>query len=203
MLILVSMRIAENTSYPECRDALSHDWGYFFDRHRLTPILVPNSLADPGEYWKLGAKGLVLTGGDSMGSKEQPTARDVTEAKLIDSAIGRGIPIFGVCRGLQVLNRYFGGQNGRLEDRKHVGEHAVELLDGRSMQVNSFHTDAVLQPGLATPLVPFAMAQNGIVEGYRHESLPITAIQWHPERASPSATYDEILIEDWVRVCAS
>lgn len=203
MLILVSMRIADNSGYPERRDALSHDWGHFFDRYGLTPILVPNSLRDPGEYLKLGAAGLLLTGGDSMGSQDQPTERDRTEEGLIRGAIEGGMPIFGVCRGLQMLNRYFGGVNIRLPNQEHVGTHAVQMQDGSCMQVNSYHNDAVRLQGLAKPLRPFAWAEHGIVEAFRHESLTITAIQWHPERNSPSSTYDDDLITEWIKVCAS
>lgn len=201
MLILVSTRIADNASYPERRDALAHDWGQLFDRYGLVPLLVPNSLADVRPYLDLGAKGLLLTGGDSLGSKDNPTARDRTEATLIDGAIHRGMPIFGVCRGLQMLNRHFGGDSLRLSDQRHVGRHTLQLQDGSSMEVNSFHNDAVTLEGLAPALLPFAQAAGGIVEGVRHSSLPITAIQWHPERRSPSAQYDEFLIKEWMKAC--
>lgn len=202
MLILVSMRIADNSTYPERRDALSHDWGHLFDRYGLTPILIPNSLSNPGKYLELGAVGLLLTGGDSMGSEDQPTERDQTEIELICGSIEAGVPILGVCRGLQVLNRYFGGQVIQLANQDHVGTHTVRLQNASCMKVNSYHCDAVTQEGLATPLQPFAWAEHGIVEAFRHESLPITAIQWHPERTSPSATYDEEIIKDWIKPCA-
>jgi gamma-glutamyl-gamma-aminobutyrate hydrolase PuuD len=201
MLILVSTRIADNASYPERRDALAHDWGQLFDRYGLLPLLVPNSLADVSPYLDLGAKGLLLTGGDSLGSREHPTARDRTEASLIDGAIQRGMPIFGVCRGLQMLNRHFGGDSLRLPDQRHVGRHTVQLQDGSSIEVNSFHNDAVTLEGLAPVLLPFAQTGDGIVEGVRHKDLPITAIQWHPERSSPSGRYDEFLIKEWMKAC--
>jgi N5-(cytidine 5'-diphosphoramidyl)-L-glutamine hydrolase len=199
MLILVSTRIAENHTYSERRDALSHDWGNLFDHFGLVPVLIPNSLKDVTPYWKLGAKGLLLTGGDSLGSKMQPTQRDKTESQLIQGAIENGVPILGVCRGLQMLNRYFGGDS--IDVPGHVGKHAVKLQDGSNMDVNSFHDKAVTLQGLAKPLRPFAQTEDGIVEGVRHESLPIVAIQWHPERASPSAAYDELLIKEWMKAC--
>lgn len=201
MLILVSTRISENASYPERRDSLAHDWGRLFDSLDLLPLLVPNSLADVSSYFDLGAKGLLLTGGDSLGLEDNPTQRDKTEAQLIAGAIQRNMPIFGVCRGLQILNRYFGGSNVSIADGRHVGRHAVLLQDGRSMEVNSFHNEAVTLKGLAASLVSFAQTADGIVEGLRHANLPITAIQWHPERVSPSAQYDEYLIKEWMKQC--
>lgn len=202
MLILVTTRIAENHTYLERRDALSHDWGHFFERFGLVPLMIPNSLRDPMPYLKLSAKGLFLTGGDSLGSKVQPSARDNTETQLIQGAIESSMPIFGVCRGLQMLNRYFGGDSISLLDQRHIGQHTVLLQDGSSMEVNSFHNEAVTLEGLAKPLLPFAKTADGIVEGVRHTSLPITAIQWHPERTSPSAAYDEFLIKEWMKACA-
>ncbi|MDR7306046.1 gamma-glutamyl-gamma-aminobutyrate hydrolase family protein [Rhodoferax saidenbachensis] len=200
MLILVSTRIAENHTYPERRDVLSHDWGHLFDRFGLTPILIPNSLWDTTPYLQLGAKGLLLTGGDSLGSKAAPTERDKAEAQLIQGAIEKGLPILGVCRGLQMLNRYFGGDS--IDVTGHVGKHVVKLEDGSRMDVNSFHDQAVTLQGLAKPLRVFAETEDGIVEGVRHESLPIVAIQWHLERSSPSAAYDELLIKKWMKECA-
>ena len=202
MRILVSTRIVETTSYPERRDALSHDWGRFFDRFRLLPILVPNSLAEPRGYMELGAKGLLLTGGDNLGSKDAPSDRDRTESILIRAAIDANLPILGVCRGLQMLNRYFGGNVLRSEDGQHVGLHTVKLNDGRILNVNSFHNDVVTSETLADELIPFAKADDGVIEGLTHPSLPITAIQWHPERANSSVTYDQFLVEQWMAKCA-
>jgi len=83
MIILVSMRTAENGTYPESRDAVSHDWILLFARYGLTPILVPNMLGDVSDYFKLGASGLLLTGGDDLGPDGEPSPRDQTEARLL------------------------------------------------------------------------------------------------------------------------
>lgn len=202
MLTLVSTRLADNGTYPERRDALSHDWGHFFDRFDLLPILIPNSLADPRPYLKLGAKGLLLTGGDSLGTREAPSERDRTEAMLINAALDAGVPIFGVCRGLQMLNRYFGGDVIKLDDRRHIGTHPITLQDQSVIEVNSFHNEAVTKDTLARDLIPFAATKDGIIEAFTHATLPVMAIQWHPERSSPSAAYDQFLIEQWKALCA-
>ena len=202
MLTLVSTRLADNATYPERRDALSHDWGHFFDRYDLLPILIPNSLADPRPYLKLGAKGLLLTGGDSLGAREAPSERDRTEAILIEAALDAGVPIFGVCRGLQMLNRYFGGDVIKHDDRRHIGTHPITLQDQSVIEVNSFHNEAVTKDTLAKGLIPFAATTDGFIEAFTHATLPVTAIQWHPERSSPSAAYDQLLIEQWKALCA-
>lgn len=202
MNILVSMRIVDNATYPERRDSLSHDWATFFNEYDLVPILVLNALANPGRYFDMAPRGVLLTGGDSIGPRDQPTQRDRTEMCLIDEAIARKIPIFGVCRGLHLLNRYFGGETVDLPKKSHVGTHSIQLAGDISLTVNSFHNEGVTKATLATELLPFAFSEDGVIEAVRHVSLPIIAIQWHPERLNSASTLDKQLLEEWKNRCA-
>jgi putative glutamine amidotransferase len=49
-------------------------------------------------------------------------------------------------------------------------------------EVNSFHDFAVPEASLAGALEPLCLAPDGGVEAVRHESLPVVALMWHPER---------------------
>jgi putative glutamine amidotransferase len=203
MKILVSMRIIENLTYPELRDAISHDWASFFSKHNLLPILVPNALNHLSRYFDLPPQGLLLTGGESQGPLHRPTLRDHTEMTLIAEAIARDIPILGVCRGLQIINRYFGGGTVALPTKSHLGTHTIKLNDGTNHIVNSFHNEGVTLASLAAGLIPFACAnEDGLVEAVRHETLPILAIQWHPERPNPASVLDRQIIDEWKNRCA-
>jgi gamma-glutamyl-gamma-aminobutyrate hydrolase PuuD len=201
MIILVSMRVVENAGYPERRDAISHDWIRLFDSFGIVPLLVPNGVADATRYLDLGTKGLLLTGGDSLGPDDALSIRDRTEETLLAGALRRELPVLGVCRGLQVINRHFGGRLERALPEPHVGEHDVKLAGGESIRINSFHDEGVLISGLAPALSAFAVTAGGVVEGVRHETLPLTAIQWHPERPSPSAKFDGELLHEWLARC--
>lgn len=200
--VLVSQRIADNHTYPERRDALAHDWAALFAAYDILPVLVPNVARDPSVYFGLGVTGLLLTGGDNMGPPGEPTVRDVTERHLVEGALARRLPIFGVCRGLQVLNRHFGGQVATTLPEPHVGDHDVTLGNGTVQRVNSFHNQGVMRDGVAPSLVAFAETAGGVIEAVRHASLPVVAVQWHPERPSPSAALDKKLIEEWLNQCA-
>lgn len=200
--ILVSQRIAYNHTYPEPRDALAHDWSALFAAYDILPVLVPNAARDPAPYFGLGVTGLLLTGGDNMGPLGEPTVRDVTERQLVEGALARRLPIFGVCRGLQVLNRHFGGQVATKLPEPHVGDHDVTLDNGTVQRVNSFHNQGVMRDGVAPGLVAFAQTAGGVIEAVRHVSLPVAAVQWHPERSSPSAALDKTLIKEWLNQCA-
>jgi len=202
MIVLVSMRTAAAAEYAEPRDALSHDWSQLFGRLGIVPILVPNAGTAIESYFGLGARGLLLTGGDDLGPADEPSLRDRTETQLVRQALGRGLPIFGVCRGLQFINRYFGGGVARELPEPHIGEHEIDFAGGGTARVNSFHEQGVVMSALSADLVAFAATKAGVVEGLRHPDLPIIAVQWHPERPNPAAAQDLVLIKEWLQRCA-
>ena len=130
--------------------------------------------------------------------------RDATTLPLIRAAIERGIPILGICRGMQELNVALGGTlfqevhkvPGRADHRSGDGDnefrfrlqHEVALsgelarISGAtSIQVNSLHGQAIDQ--LAPGLVVEATAPDGTIEAVRVEGAKAfaLAVQWHPE----------------------
>jgi len=217
MIVLVTMRTADISGHFELGDAISYDWQRLLADLGMLPVLVPNGLVDPVAYiGRTQARGLLLTGGDDLGLGEreaggpQPTARDWTEAKLLDAALRRELPVFGVCRGLHLINRYFGGSITRQLPEPHAGrDHGVRLLEGvahlpagATIEVNSYHDQGVLDYGVAPPLATFAATPAGVVEGIYHPERPVIAVQWHPERPSPAADLDRVLLGEWRRRCA-
>lgn len=201
MLLAISTRVTENTSYPETRDSLAHDWPVWLDGAGHLPIYLPNRLQNPKAFLSaLKVEGLILTGGDSVTpTGDDMNCRDTTERAAIETAIEDSFPIIGICRGLQMLNHVFGGEIVRdipanvPASHSHVAQsHPVELLGpfaelaGRpQLMVNSFHNEGVVPQGLAPDLKPFALSDDGLIEGIVHPDLPILAIQWHPERSGP------------------
>ena len=215
MIVFVSMRTVENATYPEPRDAISHDWSRLFGCFGIVPILIPNALRDPASVIAaVPGKALLLTGGERLGplpgEPGEPSARDRTETALLRAALDRGLPVLGVCRGLQAINAIFGGTVSRRLAAPHVAvDHQVTidlpvagLREGTTLTVNSFHDQGVAKSDLAPPLRAFATSQDGCVEGLLHPDLPVTAVQWHPERPSPSPAADRALIEAWLSRCA-
>jgi gamma-glutamyl-gamma-aminobutyrate hydrolase PuuD len=215
--IFVTMRLAPNTTYPEPRDAISHDWSHFMGLLGLVPILVPNALADPTALLDaVPGRGLLLTGGDDLGPLAQagetgaPTARDRTEHRVLEAALARNLPVFGVCRGLHVINAFFGGTVTRRLDAPHVAvEHEVTveasaggLTAGARHMVNSFHNNGIRRADLAPDLRVLAASADGCVEGLYHPDRPIVAIQWHPERPNPAQAADRVLFRTWLGRCA-
>jgi len=214
MIVGISMRLAPVTydKIVEQRDALSHDWLYLLQNLGATTVLVPNSLSDPCLYVEsLGISRLLLSGGDSLGgfsnAAEQST-RDSTEFKLLEWALSQNVPVLGVCRGLHVINAFFGGAITRDLSRCIPGEahracsHRVKFvagdLAGSEASVNSFHDQGVLQDQLSSDLMIVAKTDCGVVEALRHPTCRIEAVQWHPERSRPIQALDRQLMAKWL-----
>jgi putative glutamine amidotransferase len=180
------------------------------------PVLLPPQLSAAARetLWRR-LDGLVLTGGGDIeptrfGQTAHPRTtlvsveRDALELDLVDRALRDDVPLFGICRGLQVLNVALGGslhqhvpdvagervQHSQAEKR-HVATHPVKLLTegtrlGRilgapELAVNSFHHQALKTLGRG--LREVAWAPDQVIEAVEHEDQQrfVVAVQWHPE----------------------
>lgn len=179
--------------------------------------------------------GLLLQGGNDVAPEsygETPlrpewsgdAVRDRYEMELIQAFIDAGKPVFGICRGLQVLNVHFGGTlyqdiaTQRPEARTHVDRAAYDRLHHRvhfepgsrlaalypqadGATVNSIHHQGIkdLASGFA---VEARSAEDGLIEAIRRRAGPyVAAVQWHPEFHPPghgSLFDDSALLQDFL-----
>lgn len=207
MIVGLTMRVEQAEGHDEPRDALSHDWIRWIEARGWTPLPVANDLADPKEY--LGAMGvdaIVLTGGNDAVPRDGArsdycSARNRTETMVLDWATASGASVLAVCRGLHMVNLYFGGtvvpDIGAYKAAHVAHDHRLEILDslggtldGRYLQTNSYHEQGVTKERIADVLRSFAVSSDGLVEGAVHAEFPILAVQWHPERKNPAAQFD-------------
>lgn len=196
--------------FGELHDAIARSWFPLLKQFGVVPVLIPNGLDDVvGFAGLMGIERLLLTGGDDVG-KASPTEvsvapRDMTEEALICWAVDNAKPVLGVCRGLQMLNVYFGGHIVRelskvVPEEKHKGQaHSVRLANGTVLNVNSYHEQGVLASQVAPGLSVVAVSAGGVVEAIAHPSLNIRALQWHPERALELNSLDRAVINEWLK----
>ncbi|GAB3577407.1 gamma-glutamyl-gamma-aminobutyrate hydrolase family protein [Amycolatopsis endophytica] len=177
-LLAVTQRLLSADEHGEVRLALDVRWWSFLAACGFDGVPMP---LDPSAAAKLlsrtGCRGLVLTGGNDVGSAPE---RDVLERYLLRWAADRGLPVIGVCRGMQLMLATFGAC---LEPvRGHVAvEHRLTGPHG-GRTVNSYHDWAVLE----APREFAVTARCGrVVEAVRHRELPMAGIMWHPERTDP------------------
>lgn len=179
------------------------------------PFVLPYS-DDPAvvESYLDRVSGVVVTGGafdihpaaygeearEGLGPQKQ--ARTHFETLLLRGALKRGLPVLGICGGMQLLNVVLGGTlfqdigrevaGAREHEQKHdrtQPHHPVEVKDGTlladavgkgPLMVNSTHHQAVNQVGEG--VVVSGVAPDGVVEAIESTRHPFAVgVQWHPE----------------------
>lgn len=103
---------------------------------------------------------------------------DKLEFLLIKEALNRKLPIFGICRGLQILNIYFGGTLKEIPF-SHLGLHNIKLKNDVVKSVNSFHHLCI--DTLASNFSILAKSNDFVIEEIEDKKRMIFATQYHPE----------------------
>ncbi|MCQ4085553.1 anthranilate synthase component I [Saccharibacillus sp. JS10] len=112
---------------------------------------------------------------------------DFRMREVLDLAMDRQLPLFGVCLGLQGIVEYFGGSLGILDTPQHGKPAYVTtssdcpLFEGidEAFKVGRYHS--LYAEKMPENLEVTARSEDGVVMGVRHRELPIYAVQFHPE----------------------
>ncbi|MBQ1311196.1 MAG: gamma-glutamyl-gamma-aminobutyrate hydrolase family protein [Blautia sp.] len=169
--------------------------------------------------------GLILPGGWDVnparyhqrmnGSGYVDNDLDDLQLAAVDAFVKAEKPVFGICRGFQILNVYFGGSlvqniptafrhaknSVQEEDKIHKstteeGSWIWELY-GKEFVHNSAHHQALDRPGEGLVIDSWC-SEDKVPESMHHETLPIWGVQWHPERLSLSWRREEEVNGIWV-----
>jgi anthranilate synthase len=114
--------------------------------------------------------------------------RDFGVPDLVLTAVRLGVPVFGVCLGLQGTVEAFGGELGVLDYPMHgkpslVRHRGVGVFEGlpEEFQVGRYHSLFARRETFPACLEVTAETEDGIIMGVRHRELPVEAVQFHPE----------------------
>jgi anthranilate synthase len=109
-------------------------------------------------------------------------------SKTIDAALGKKLPIFGVCLGVQAIGEYFGGQLGQLGQPAHGRPSRVQVRGGRLMRnlpneivIGRYHSLYVERDSMPEVLSVTASTEDGVAMAIEHKTLPVGGVQFHPE----------------------
>lgn len=179
------------------------------------PVVLPPIPEVAGEMAR-EIDGLLLTGGSDLspgyyGEEPLPKLsetipkRDAFEMAVLEHALDRGVPVFGICRGLQLLNVALGGTlyqdlpsqltDGSIAHRQQTpkwqwtheveveaGSNVARIMASTNLRVNSYHHQAIKD--LSGDLVAVGHASDGIIEAIEARDLSerwLIGVQWHAE----------------------
>jgi putative glutamine amidotransferase len=138
--------------------------------------------------------GIVLTGGNDLAAYGgDAPERDETETALLDLAERRELPVLGVCRGMQMIQHRAGIPLERVCG--HVAHRQSISIDGRSVEVNSFHNFGATK--VQPPLMTWAIADDGVIKAVKHAKCRMIGVMWHPERLDPFTADDVALFANF------
>lgn len=208
----LTQRVDVIEEYGERRDCLDQAWTELLVRWGYQPVPLPNTVDEPAAYLsRMDLDGLVLTSGNDLahldGATKPAPERDAFEQAALDWAFDRSIPVIGVCRGLELLNHYFGGTLSTVDG--HVATTHDILFNNSTInypqktqlslpedaRVNSYHNYGISHQDVAPDLNVLATAPDETVEALRHPSHAAFGIMWHPEREAEPTELDRKLFD--------
>ncbi|MCM3760964.1 gamma-glutamyl-gamma-aminobutyrate hydrolase family protein [Alkalihalobacillus oceani] len=199
------------------------------------PLVIPLGSKEKIEAWVSICDGLILNGGEdvdprSYGAQPDPAlrktkaARDETEIQLVKEAVKKKKPVFGICRGIAMMNAALGGTvlqdietlhdqpiNHYQKAARPEATHDVliernsrlyEYLKKEQVRVNSMHHQAIGK--LAPTLKKVGQAKDGIIEAVQEtEEAPsyLLGVQWHPEEMAKDDRLMKSLFEHFIEAC--
>ena len=220
---------------------LERDLSRYISRPGVFPLLIPDLVPEELVGFLDNLDGLVLAGGADVAPEtydEKPIGkwkgdayRDQYELSILDYMLERGKPVFGICRGMQLMNVYFGGSlyqdidtQMRESSGKHRNEplydqhnHEIELVEGTMLarlheddpnrRINTLHHQAIKE--LGEDLTVWARSpEDGMIEAFGWDEAAegkVFGVQWHPEffihSKKPLLDPDRVYVR-WLAHCA-
>jgi len=147
--------------------------------------------------------------------------RDKAEFALAEAALAAEMPLFGICRGFQVLNVKLGGSlithipdalpdaiphrqepYGPIQHDIQVEADSklAEMMKANHIKTASWHHQAIDRLGDGLRVV--AQAEDGIIEAVEMPDKPVIAVQWHPELTAAQDHSQQSLFDEFVRLAA-
>lgn len=209
---MVKVAITQSINIKENRQYLNKNYVDMLIKNGITPIILPvTSDFEVIDQIIDMCDGIVLSGGDDVNPKrygaqrsdkvtEVCDIRDELELHIIDKANKEDIPLLAICRGMQILNVYFGGTlyqdlpsevnlNHSTQKPYDKYDHEIEIVSGGifekitnevRLNVNTIHHQAVKELGYNLKVE--AKSLDGIIEAISvNDKKFMFGVQYHPD----------------------
>ena len=197
----ITMRITHANNYCEPRDTIAQDWSRYilkaFPNSKFLFIPnIENSVIHFIEKWDINV--LIISGGEDLGSNP---VRDITEQKLLNYALKFKMATIAICRGMQLVHTYFGGQlingNKSFIVNHRATQHSI-IIGDESRVVNSYHNNKLDKESLNNEAKILAYCEKDrSIEAI--EIKNILAMMWHPERDMEISKWNISLIHEFIQ----
>ena len=176
----------------------------YLENNGLMPVILKYTDSNLDQLIN-SCDGFIISGGDDLdpafygetNTASTPTLKeiDLVDQKIVNYCVKTGKPLLGICRGMQAINVFLGGSLYQDIPNHKETFHEIKslgLFSEENFIVNTFHHQAIKV--LAKGLKVIAIHEpDGIIEAIIHESLPIIAIQWHPEQMADSTSSKDLI----------
>ena len=196
--VLFTQRVDVVESYNERRDCADQRIVEFLYCCGFIPVPLPNQykiataifreVLDAGDL-----AGIVFTGGNSLVKYGgDAPERDDMERMIYDMALAQGIPVYGFCRGMQLILDCHGVLLEKVEG--HVAVHHLVKGLRCNAERNSYHTLGCVSVNEEIEIL--ARSEDGVIEAAKVIGKPVYATMWHPEREDPFLEDDIKCVKD-------
>lgn len=156
-----------------------------------------NDALTPADALASGAEAILISPGPGT-----PDEAGISLALVAACAAAR-LPLLGICLGHQAIGQHFGGRVTRAPAPMH-GKVSAIAHDGSGVfaglpspfDATRYHSLCVAPAGLPDGLAVNASADDGTIQGFRHEGLPIHGVQFHPE--SVASAHGHVLLANFL-----
>ncbi len=159
--------------------------------------VVRNDALSAGQAVSSGAKGFLISPGPCT-----PNEAGIS-LDLVGACADAGLPLLGVCLGHQSIGQYFGGKvvrgglmHGKVSPVSHDG---TGLFAGLPSPFIATRYHSLIVTDIPDDLVVNATSDDEHVMGFRHKSLPIHSVQFHPE--SIATEHGHAMLANFLRIC--
>ena len=177
-------------------DSFTWNLVHYLQELGTTVEVVRNDAISAGQALSSGAEAFLISPGPRT-----PDDAGVT-LDLVAACADGGRPLLGVCLGHQAIGQHFGGrvERGHLMHGKTSPVHhdGTCLFDGLPSPFTATRYHSLIVNDVPAPLLVNARSEDGAVMGFRHATLPIHGVQFHPE--SIATEHGHAMLANFLRI---